>query len=145
MDKRAISGILAKIGGRNTTLKEALVALFLNTKKPLSVPEILDMLDRLGSSVNKTSVYRQIQMFVTAGVIRELQLDKDMLHYELADLEHHHHLICQECHKIEHIEVKHIEEHISNMEKETREESGFHVHSHMLEFYGLCKKCSPLS
>ena len=64
MDKKAIFQVIEKNGGRMTPLRETLVNLFFDSKKPLSVPEILDMLGRLGSEVNKTSVYRQIQAFV---------------------------------------------------------------------------------
>lgn len=143
MNKHIITQLIEQKNGRLTPLRETLIDLFITTKKPLSVPEIIEMLGTLGKDVNKTSVYRQIQFLQEMQIILELQLDKARVHYELSNLDHHHHLVCNNCQKVEHVDVPNIEKHISHLQNETLEEKGFSIVSHNLEFYGLCRKCSP--
>lgn len=129
---------------RSTELRKTILSFFLNASKPLSVPELQETLKSLGLDANKTTLYRQVELFTQLGIIKELHLEQEKTHYEMAAMDHHHHLICNNCQKIEHIEVPSIEEHVENLEMETKNKTGFNIVSHTLEFYGLCKKCMKL-
>ena len=127
---------------RSTELRKTILSFFLNASKPLSVPELQETLRTLAVDANKTTLYRQVELFTQLGILKELHLEQEKTHYEIAAMEHHHHFICNNCQKIEHIEVPSIEEHVSNLEMETKTKTGFNIVSHTLEFYGLCRKCS---
>lgn len=86
--------------------------------------------------VNKTTVYRQLDKLLEENKIIEVELGDGKKRYELKDLDHHHHLVCKKCGKIDDIELdeKII---ISELSKKTK----FKVESHSLEFFGTCVDC----
>lgn len=133
--------ILETYNLRSTELRKTMLSFFLNASKPLSVPELQDTLTSLGLEANKTTLYRQVELFTQLGILKELHLEQEKTHYEIATMHHHHHLICNNCQKIEHIEVPNIEDHVNQLEIETKSKTGFSIVSHTLEFYGLCNKC----
>jgi len=53
--------------------------------------------------------------------------------------DHHHHLICLECDKVEDVELAND---LNEIEKRILQKNGFKIINHTLEFYGLCKQCS---
>lgn len=108
---------------------------------------ILDILDKTTKPVdastlvkkmhvNKTTVYRQIQKFISNGKILEVELGDGKKRYEKSDLKHHHHLICKNCGKFEDVEIDE-----KMLLKEVSKKSKFKVLSHTLEFFGMCSNC----
>ncbi|MBI4733738.1 MAG: transcriptional repressor, partial [Rubrobacteridae bacterium] len=57
--------------------------------------------------------------------------------FELAAIEHHHHAVCERCGDIEDVDcfegMRLIERQLKAID--------FKVNAHMIEFFGLCKKC----
>lgn len=141
MQAISVSELLKQKSLRETELRRTILSLFLNASKPLSVPQVQEMLVTLGVDANKTTLYRQVEIFLKADILKALQLEPEKTHYEMAEMAHHHHLVCTECEKIEHLEVPSLESQIAVLSHETQINSGFTVMSHTLEFYGLCKKC----
>jgi Fe2+ or Zn2+ uptake regulation protein len=129
---------LRESGFKVTKYRVALVELFENYTEPLSVGEIVD---RLASSTlypNKTTLYRELDFLVGAGLVREIDLGDSRKRYELYAREHHHHLVCKQCERIEDVV---LEEDIVLMERKIAKMRNFEVKSHMLEFFGLCSHC----
>lgn len=102
------------------------------SKKPVDAAVLVNKL-----GVNKTTVYRQIEKFVKEGLILEVEFGDGKKRYELGSLDHHHHLICKKCKKIEDIA---LDEDI--VLKEVVKKTNFKVESHSLEFFGLCIDCN---
>lgn len=102
-----------------------------NYSKPVDAGTLVEKL-----KVNKTTVYRQIEKLVNNGVILEVEFGDGKKRYELRSLDHHHHLICNKCGKLEDIELD--EQIVLN---EVAKKSDFKVESHSLEFFGLCVDC----
>ncbi len=86
--------------------------------------------------VNKTTVYRQIDKLISDSKIAEVELGDGKKRYELKDLKHHHHLVCNKCGSIDDIEIneKLILGRLSKI-------SNFKIESHNLEFFGTCVNC----
>jgi len=102
-----------------------------NSNIPLDVPTVVS---RLG--VNKTTVYRQIEKLLVKGKILEADFGDGKKRYEVNSGKHHHHLICENCSKLEDIQID--EKVLLN---QVSKSSKFRVLRHNLEFFGLCEKC----
>lgn len=137
---QTLIGNLKDEGARMTDVRRAVLAFFATSSKPLSAPEMLEMLHDINLSVNKTTVYRELQFLVNKNVIVELSLKQGVVHYELADLPHHHHLVCTECGDVSEVDCEEVEHGISTINKKAQK-NGFVIKNHKLEFYGMCGEC----
>lgn len=50
--------------------------------------------------INKSTVYRTLELLKKLGLVVETDLGGDRLHYHHIEKVHHHHLICQRCGKV---------------------------------------------
>jgi Fe2+ or Zn2+ uptake regulation protein len=124
-------------GERETALRKAVVGILERNKEPISTQEILEKLTAKKLSANKTTVYRQLATLVEYGLVREIRLADRSVRYELGD-DHHHHLVCTNCHRVEDISFN---EDLERQEAIIKRTKKFKVTHHALEFFGLCKKC----
>lgn len=123
---------------RITKTRKAVLALLEKSKKPLSSPEILSRINKLGLSINKTTIYRELDFLKKQEIVKELQLGDNAKYYELTPKDHHHHLICVSCDEIEDVV---LEKDLDLHEKAITKNKKFKILNHSLEFYGICKSC----
>jgi Fur family transcriptional regulator, ferric uptake regulator len=123
---------------RITKARKEVLKYFLHNKKPLSAINLLNYLHKNGLKVNKTTAYREIDFLLKMKVIQEVYINPKRIYYESAFLKHHHHLICNNCGRIEDIE---LEKDLSDTERNIQITKKFKVKSHSLEFFGTCAKC----
>jgi Fur family ferric uptake transcriptional regulator len=104
--------------------------------------EIMDLLAKRGNEVNKTTVYRELDFLLSEQIIKNVQIDSSTEYYELADREHHHHLVCTNCKKIlDFSPSEAIEEDIDILISDLEKKTGFQVQEHSFELFGRCGKC----
>ncbi len=111
-------------------IKKLILNLLEKSTNPISVPEILNKI-----SANKTTIYRELDQFISSGLITEVHFGDGKKRYELAR-DHHHHLVCKNCNKIEDIEINE-EKLLTKIENQ----SNFLIKTHTIEFFGLCNSC----
>jgi Fur family ferric uptake transcriptional regulator len=89
--------------------------------------------------INLSSIYRSLHLLVAFGIAKKVNFHEDFTRYELSDQyrNHHHHLVCHACGKIEDYPDCDLE----TILQRVREEYGFETTAHDLELYGLCKGC----
>jgi Fur family ferric uptake transcriptional regulator len=102
---------------------------------PLSAGEVHARLGPKGPDL--VTVYRTLERFVRAGLLREVRLDDGVRRYEPAARGHHHHLVCTSCGEMRDIETCVLEP----VESRVLQEHGFRVSRHSLEFFGTCERC----
>ena len=125
---------------RLTKKRKALIALFFQHETPLSAQDILAELKKNQITVNKTTVYRELERLQEVNIVSPVELGDRKRYYELTSRLHHHHLVCLQCERVEDVDMN--EEKLFAEEKKVSHEKGFTVLRHSLEFCGLCKKCS---
>ena len=93
---------LAEHGLRRTAQREAIIRAVLATKEHFHAEELLEMARKIDRSVSRATVYRTLPLLVKGGLLRELDLGKDVMFYDPNFVEHptHNHLICVDCDKI---------------------------------------------
>jgi len=139
--KQTILSDLKKQGARMTSVRSAVVEIFTKKKTPVSAGEILGELKKFGIRANKTTVYRELTFLVAGKIITPVSVDDAQKRYELVE-EHHHHLVCQNCRRIEEVDFPEIEKLLSTIEKKLVKKKSFSKILHSLEFFGLCSKCT---
>ncbi len=103
---------------------------------PLTAQEIHDRLAEHGTDL--ATIYRSLNKFVDVGILKKLDFGDEYSRYETANRDHHHHIICLSCGKIEKIHHCNIE----SMSGLIKESTGFTVLSHEVVFKGFCIDCN---
>jgi Fe2+ or Zn2+ uptake regulation protein len=131
---RNIDELLAKSHLRVTGPRKAIFDTLRNASEPLSHMEIANV----NSIVDKTSVYRSIELFIKLGVVVGVNHGWKQ-RYELAEpfRPHHHHLHCVNCGKIEELQSERLEGAIQDIASA----SDFQVIGHTFEITGICGDC----
>lgn len=106
--------------------------------RPLSVQDILAILSKKKIMADKTTVYREIAFLLREGLIVEIRFQDRKKRYEVAEQDHHHHVVCTSCDSVEDVE---IEDDLEKQERVIARQKGFKILSHSLEFFGLCESC----
>ena len=127
-------------GARLTPVRKAVVSVLAKSKKPICVEGIGSCLMRLGLKPSKVTLYREVDFLVSGGWATVLDLGGGRKCYEWAS-EHHHHLVCKKCNRIEELDAHEMESSFVKFEKSLSRKSGFADLGHSLEFYGICNRC----
>lgn len=124
---------------RSSSLREQLLQVFQEQKKPLSVPEIQSLLEKKELTPHKTSLYRQLETMSEQSVLQSIVLDSGVAYFELQK-HHHHHFVCNSCKKIECFENEMLENAIHLLEA-SFQKLGASIFEHQFSFRGKCAKC----
>jgi Fe2+ or Zn2+ uptake regulation protein len=130
---------IKSLGFRITPVRRILVEIFVSHTKLIDYHTIAAFLSRRNVVPNKSTIYRELNFLVEQSIVRTIDIGDGRKRYELTDLPHHHHLICNTCHKIKEIQFEAI---CNEHEKKILDISGFQVSGHLFELFGLCQKCS---
>lgn len=133
-----IDGLVSN-GFRITRIRKAMIEVFLKNGLPLSAMDMMSSLRAMKVPFNKTTIYREVAFLKENGIIEDVQfINERTKRYELVSVDHHHHLICLKCKKVEDIV---LEKDLEEQEKKIYESKGFKVLNHSLEFMGICQIC----
>lgn len=141
MGMKLYETILADIkekGYKLTPCRRALIKILEESTRPLSADAIGRLLAREKLKVNKTTVYRELYFLLEQGIITELELGDRKKRYELKEREHHHHVICTNCEKVEDVIP---DKSFERQEKKIAQLKNFIIMRHSAEFFGLCGNC----
>jgi Fur family ferric uptake transcriptional regulator len=125
--------------GERVTRQRLLVADALDAaRRQLTAQELWDRLRRRDPSIGRATVFRTLEALVASGVARRLEQDGHVYAYVACRPEHHHHLSCHRCGRVEEIG----EALIRPVAQRVEDELGFRIDDARLDFYGLCAACA---
>lgn len=102
----------------------------------LNPNEILTRAQAIHPQTGRATVYRTLELLTQLGIVRPIYVGENGPTYIRAEGGHHH-LVCSRCGRVIDFEQCVAD----SMERELEERFGFHIKSHLLEFYGLCAHC----
>ena len=138
MNKTNYQKILHDVKLKSTEPRIAVVALLADKHLPLSVQNIYDNLAKK-NGIDLVTVYRTLASFEKVGLVKRVDLRKDVVLYELAN-DHHHHLVCTNCGATEDFEICDVKD---ITKKVLNKSSKFtSVQQHSFELFGICKNCT---
>ncbi|AZS17227.1 MULTISPECIES: peroxide-responsive transcriptional repressor PerR [Paenibacillus] len=123
-------------GVRITPQRHAILSYLMDTMGHPTADEIYRALEPRFPNMSVATVYNNLKMFIEAGLVRELTYGDSSSRFD-ADVSNHYHIICEKCGKIEDFTYPSLDE----VERKAEEVTGFEVHGHRLELYGVCKDC----
>jgi Fur family ferric uptake transcriptional regulator len=89
--------------------------------------------------IGLASVYRALDTLVEFGLVQRVDIGDGIARYEptRGEREHHHHLVCGECGKVEPFVDSRLEQAIDAVE----EQSGYAIVGHEVVLRGACSDC----
>ncbi len=103
----------------------------------MSAEDVYREVQRAHPYVNRSTVYRTLEMLTKEGLVTVTDLGKGPVYYELQTGAPHHHLVCQNCGKIE--EFDHAL--LLPLQKSLERHYKFQARFDHLAVFGLCHKC----
>lgn len=131
---------LAGSDQRYTTARRSLIAALAEAGRPLTIPEILELVP----DVPQSSAYRNVTALVDAGAVRRVAGNDDHGRFELAEelSSHHHHLMCSACGRVEDVHPSpRLERALTEAAQGVAAEQGYEVTDHRLDLVGRCPDC----
>ena len=128
---------LKNIGLKATLPRLKILDLFEQSdKRHMTAEEVYRLLSDEGQDIGLATVYRVLTQFEQAGLLIRHHFDSDKAVFELNQGDHHDHLVCLQCGKVEEFYDAEIEKRQIRIAKER----GFSIHDHSLQIYADCIK-----
>ncbi len=128
---------LKSIGLKATLPRLKILDLFEQSdKRHMTAEEVYRLLSDEGQDIGLATVYRVLTQFEQAGLLIRHHFDSDKAVFELNQGDHHDHLVCLQCGKVEEFFDSEIEKRQNRIAKER----GFAIHDHSLQIYADCIK-----
>lgn len=103
----------------------------------LTAEEIYRTIITSGEEIGLATVYRVLTQFEAAGIIKRHRFSDEHSVFELNQGEHHDHLVCVKCAKVEEF----FDDTIEKRQEIVAKKSGYLVTDHSLTIYGVCRGC----
>ena len=131
---------IRKAGLKVTLPRVKILELLENSvQRHVSAEDVYKMLLENDEEIGLATVYRVLTQFEAAGLVTRHNFEGGHAVFELDRGEHHDHLVCVSCGKVEEF----IDDTIERRQKEIAEEHNFEMVGHSLIIYGRCQdpKC----
>ena len=130
---------LTRMGRRNSAARRAVIDLLGRQHCCVTAQEIFDGLRAEGRPVGIASIYRSLEQLTRDGFVQRVDVGAPTSRYEPVqpDGDHHHHLVCADCGKVEAFADPELERALHRVEGET----GYAV-AHDVILKGVCKCCA---
>ncbi len=109
-----------------------------NGTRHMSAEDVYRHLLNENLEVGLATIYRVLMQFAEAKILLRRQFDGERAVFEINASEHHDHMVCVSCGKVEEFFDKAIEERQMLLARQR----GFTLRDHSLSLYGLCQDCA---
>lgn len=131
---------LRDAGGRVTRQRLLVADALGSMARQVTAQDLYDHLRRRHPRIGRATVFRTLEALVSAGVARRLERDGHVYGYVACRPEHHHHVACDRCGRVEEID----EGYIAPVAERLSADLGFQIDDARLDFYGRCARCAAL-
>lgn len=130
-------GIMHRAGHRVTTQRVMILDAVCEGGGHTTLKQIYARLHRMDDTIDQSSVYRTLKLFVELGIVISAENATGETVYEIPKLHKHHHLVCRRCGNEQ--EIGH--EAMQSMFALVEQQNGFTVEMDHLVLFGLCAAC----
>ncbi len=133
---------LKKAGLKNTQPRRRILEIMdKDVNHHMSAEDIYRELIEAGEEIGLATVYRVLTQFEEAGLIVRHHFEGGQSVFELDHGEHHDHLVCVKCNRVEEF----VDEMIEKRQEEIAKKSGYEITDHSLNIYGICGDCKNIA
>jgi Fur family transcriptional regulator, ferric uptake regulator len=131
---------LQRAGYRSGGARRAVIQLLGRQECCLTAQQIFDCLRAEGRGVGIASVYRILDLLADQGFVQRVEIGDAITRFEPAHAggDHHHHLVCNNCGKVEAFEDERLEQALRQVERKT----GYTTAGHDVLLRGACQDCT---
>ena len=132
--------VLREAGVKPGAARDAVIDVVADQRCCLSAPAIHEEVRLRRPRVGLASVYRALQTLTELGLVHRLDLRSGGAQFEPAQPsgDHHHHLVCGDCGKVEAFSDDRLERAIDTLS----EASAFRIDEHDIVLRGRCEGCT---
>ncbi|MFC1908440.1 Fur family transcriptional regulator [Chloroflexota bacterium] len=131
---------LKKNGLKLTPQRRMILEIIHDSEGHLTAEGIIDYVQTKVPGVNKSTVYRTLELLEGLGCVFRSEIDGRFI-YHHAEEGHHHHLVCRSCGK----SIDCDEDLFASVEKVLEGKYGFHTGFKHVVVNGLCRTCGDKS
>ena len=128
---------LRQRGHRRTPQREMILQVICDSRGHLTADEIITRVRARYSDLNKSAVYRTLNLLVRIGLVNPTDFGRGCVTYEIHRDPHHHHLVCRQCGKMTEVDASVF----ASVGKKLRDEYAFSPDLDHFAIFGLCPKC----
>lgn len=120
-------------GMRMTAQRRVIARILSEADDHPDVEEVYIRSSKVDSKISIATVYRTVRLFEEAGILERHDFRDGRSRYELAESDHHDHLINLETGDV----IEFVSKDIEKLQKKIAKELGFELADHRLELYGV--------
>ena len=105
-------------------------------QRHMTAEDVFKVLLNEGSDIGLATVYRVLMQFEQAGILSRNHFETGKAVFELNEGQHHDHLVCLDCGRVEEF----FDEQIEQRQKAVAQARGFALQDHALALYATCTK-----
>ncbi len=128
---------LRTIGLKATLPRLKVLELFQSSKvRHMTAEDVYKLLLNENADIGLATVYRVLTQFEQAGLLQRHHFEGGRAVFELNEGNHHDHLVCLQCGKVEEF----FDAEIEKRQHKIAKDRGFNLHDHSLYLYADCTK-----
>ncbi|MEY4763412.1 MAG: hypothetical protein RI907_85 [Pseudomonadota bacterium] len=107
-----------------------------SSQRHMTAEDVFKVLLNEGSDIGLATVYRVLMQFEQAGILSRNHFESGKAIFELNEGQHHDHLVCLNCGKVEEF----FDPEIERRQHEAAKARGFKLQDHALALYVACER-----
>ena len=107
-----------------------------STRRHMTAEDVFKALLAEGSDIGLATVYRVLMQFEQAGILARSHFESGKSVFELNEGQHHDHLVCMTCGRVEEFYDAEIE----TRQRDIAARNGFQLQEHALSLYAVCTR-----
>ena len=128
---------LKNIGLKATLPRLKILELFQSSvQRHMTAEDVFRQLMQQQLDIGLATVYRVLMQFEQADILKRSHFESERAVYELNEGEHHDHLVCLDCGRVEEFHDPDIEA----LQVKVAKKKGFEIADHSLSLYARCSK-----
>jgi Fur family ferric uptake transcriptional regulator len=140
--QQGLSELLERKGVRATPRRLEVLEELARERDDVTAQQLWSRLREHDSGAGLATVYRTLALFSEKGVVDVLSHDSLTSRggeqcYRLCGDEHHHHLLCERCHRVVEVQECGLDDWVASAAKR----HGFVATEHRVEIVGVCADC----
>jgi Fur family ferric uptake transcriptional regulator len=130
---------LRRGGGRSGAAREEVITQLAAQRCCISAQELFDQLRAEGRTVGLASVYRALDQLADMRLVHRIEFGDGVTRFEPAHPggEHHHHLVCDECGRVDTFDDADLERAVNRVAAS----HGYTLGDHDVVLHGACGDC----
>lgn len=128
---------LRRAGHRLTPQRDLILSTLVESPGHVTAQTILGAVRKQYPRVNKSAVYRTLDLLTELGLVHPTDVGGGQRVYELHRHPHHHHLVCRRCHATQRVDA-HL---FLPLQRSLRARYGFAADLDHFAVFGMCRRC----